>query len=1629
MSAKPNRNPNASRSAKRRLKLSQENQLEFHRLEDRQLLAAVTVNNATDLVSPTADTSSVTALIANDGGDGISIREAIAASNNTSGEDTITFDGSVFTGGANSVIRLTQGELEITDTLTIDGSTATDVTITGDAEGDDILIPGTMITDAAASFGGTAGAADDLLDDNSRVLNFTSETGDLTFTGLTITGGSDRGHGGGLRFSSTDILTIDQSSISGNSTGGWGGGIFTTSNNVYLTNSTLSGNVAITRGSLSLGAGMIAFSGNVSLLNSAVVGNSALGPSRSEGGGIIALAGNISLINSVVSGNSTSGRFSSRGGGIWAGDGDVSLIDSTVNGNSVGADDGRAYGGGIWAGSGDVSLINSTVSGNSVIGNAVNSTIVRAKGGGIWAGSGDVSLINSTVSGNSAITNAVNSFAVRAYGGGIYAGSSGVSLINSTVTGNSTSGVGGGLYFRAYNSLTESLTIINSIIADNTDDGTAPDLRPNPFGTLVINHSLIGDTTGSSITASSGIGNILNIPVFLGPLADNGGATLTHALLPDSPAINGGSNVLAVDAVGNSLAADQRGEGFDRIQVGTVDIGAFESSFDSPAPPTVVSATINEGGVLARPDLLNKLTIVFDNDVAIDPTGLTLFNDSPRGIPVDITEAEFSYDSLSSTATWDFTSLAPFDAGNYTFQLNPNSVTVGNLTLDSNGDGIRGDILEIQHYVAIPGDANLDGTVDVLNDGFALVANLNSTTNIAWANGNFNGDEVVNVLGDAFVLVANLGRNVDFVSSVVVSNTTDFVNGDTASLFDLVANDGGDGISLREAIAASNNTFGSNTITFNEGVFSGGADSLIRLTQGELVVGETLIIDASAATDLVITGDADGDDILVPGTFITDVAASFGGPAGNLLNDNSRVFNFSGDELALLNLTVTGGRTTASSQHGGGINVVFGQLLLDNSSVSGNSTLGSSSDGGGINVGDGDVMLTNSTVSGNSTGGSNADGGGINVGNGDVSLTNSVVSGNTTSEPGAGGGGINIDNGNVSLSNSEVSGNSTDSSNAGGGGINVLTGQVTLDNSSVSGNSTSGSSSQRSAGGGINVYSGDVLLTNSTVSGNSTEGSIANGGGIHAPNGTASLTNSTVSGNRVRNFDSEGGGISAESVVLVNSTVTENSTGGVGGGIGSIGETLTIINSIIAGNIGFGTAPNQSSTGPDLFVGFDLTELVVENSLIGDTTGSRISGSTGTGNILDQPALLGPLADNGGPTLTHALLLGSLAIDAGSNALAVDADGNPLPTDQRGTGFDRINFGQVDIGAFELLFDRSATVTSVVVSNTSDDVNGDTTTFFDLVANDGGDGISLREAIAASNTTFGSNTNTITFDESVFSGGADSLIRLTQGELVVRETLIIDASAATDLVITGDADGDDILVPGTFITDAAASFDRVFGRPDDLLDDNSRIFNFSGDELALSNLTVTGGRTTVSSQHGGAINVVFGQLLLDNSVVSGNSTLGRSSYGGGINVVYGDVSLTDSKVSGNATVGIGADGGGINVGYGNVLLSDSDVSGNSTTATGADGGGINVRTGQVTIDNSSVSGNSTSGLVADGGGINVDNGDVLLTNSTVSGNSTTGNSASGGGIRTPTGTASLTNSTVSGNSVTGSFGARRRNFS
>jgi hypothetical protein len=210
------------------------------------------------------------------------------------------------------------------------------------------------------------------------------------------------------------------------------------------------------------------------------------------------------------------------------------------------------------------------------------------------------------------------------------------------------------------------------------------------------------------------------------------------------------------------------------------------------------------------------------------------------------------------------------------------------------------------------------------------------------------------------------------------------------------------------------------------------------------------------------------------------------------------------------------------------------------------------------------------------------------------------------------------------------------------GGIYALATNILILNSSISGNY------DYDHYGGMALYAwGHICLSGCTVSSNRSW-IISPGAGV-ATGGTVYLTNCTVTGNGV--------GVSCNGVVqAVNCTIAYN-----GSGVQNINNgTFYALNTIFADN----------GTNGDFFG----TLTSQGHNLIGSlNTNMTIVGST-NGDIYGLDPLLGPLRNNGGPTLTHALMKGSPAIDAGTNA------GAPL-TDQRGVA--RPYGTNADIGAFE----------------------------------------------------------------------------------------------------------------------------------------------------------------------------------------------------------------------------------------------------------------------------------------------------------------------------------------------------------
>jgi len=185
----------------------------------------------------------------------------------------------------------------------------------------------------------------------------------------------------------------------------------------------------------------------------------------------------------------------------------------------------------------------------------------------------------------------------------------------------------------------------------------------------------------------------------------------------------------------------------------------------------------------------------------------------------------------------------------------------------------------------------------------------------------------------------------------------------------------------------------------------------------------------------------------------------------------------------------------------------------------------------------------------------------------------------------------------------------------------------------------------------------------------------------------------TFSGNGEDGLDIEG----ANNQVIVNhSTITGNGRSGLLNQDATSTSTIVVYNSIVAGNTGpdtkvlrneqGGLIGNFRSAGYNLVGNGAASALRQGNTIDDDSLREEPASQVGFDGPGDQvgtatnpiDARLGPLADNGGPTLTHALLRGSPAIDTG------DPNFTPPPEfDQRGPRFRRVRNGRIDIGALE----------------------------------------------------------------------------------------------------------------------------------------------------------------------------------------------------------------------------------------------------------------------------------------------------------------------------------------------------------
>ncbi len=529
-----------------------------------------------------------------------------------------------------------------------------------------------------------------------------------------------------------------------------------------------------------------------------------------------------------------------------------------------------------------------------------------------------------------------------------------------------------------------------------------------------------------------------------------------------------------------------------------------------------------------------------------------------------------------------------------------------------------------------------------------------------------------------------------------------------------------------------------------------------------------------------------------------------------------------------------------------------------------------------------------------------------------ASLSGLTITGGVANQ----GGGL--DNyGTAMLTDCTISGNSA---NGGGGLDNNRHAVMTLTGCTISGNSAE-------TGGGVNIESPDPSLfadntatfTDCTISGNSAEA----GGGVYLAFGTATFTDCTISSNSVSLF---GGGLnSIGAATLTDCTLSGNSASLLGGGLNSEFGTVTIGDTIVAGN--------TAATEPDVDGAISTDQ---GYNLIGNTAGS--SGLTASTDRLNRAAALAPLGDYGGPTQTMALLPGSPAIAKGA-ALG-------QTTDQRGFPLDSPT---PDIGAFQ-----TQSAGPLVVTETGD--SGAPAGELDLRG-----AVNLANVLGAAET--------ITFDPSAFAQA--QTITLTRGQLELKDT----GGAQT---ITGPAAGLTISGgghSGVFQVDsgvtASLSGLTITGG---VANQGGGLDNYG--TAMLTDCTISGNS---ANGGGGLDNNRHAVMTLTGCTISGNS----AETGGGVNIESPDPSLfadntatfTDCTISGNSAEA----GGGVYLAFGTATFTDCTISSNSVSLFG---GGLN-SIGAATLTDCTLSGNSASLL---GGGLNSEFGTVTIGDTIVAGN-------------------------------------------
>ena len=1202
-----------------------------------------------------------------------SLREAVGLANATVNDpDTIEFDTTQVSVG--STITLAS-ELTVTDTLTISGPTA------GDAGS--IILDGNNITRHINGGGFSPSSGKSITLDNMTLQNGFFD-GTLAAYGV----------GGGAVFVKNASLVLNNSKVSNNSTIGnnaRGGGLSVENGSFTLNQSTLSSNS--TTGSSARGGGLFfyGYRNPITINQSTILGNSTTGSNAHGGGLFISYAsGDAMVTQTTVSGNSTSGSLAA-GGGLYFYQSNAKINQSTISGNST-----AANAGGIYFGFGTLTLTQSTVYANQ-------STVGAA---GLWVYAAGVSLVNSILSGNSNIGNGSGNFQ------------------SNSVTVTATNSLFGDDQAEITDTANSSGNIFSNLpkLSPLQNNGGLTETHvPTSFSPAFNAGDNTSATAFSNDQRGAGFPRILQVVVDIGAVEsqpfnvintnDSGVGSLRQAVL-DANAATGADNII-FDIPSGSLITLSSGalnitESVTISGPAQGDSGSIILDGNDSNQHIVADFTSTSGQTITLENITLQNGLYAGSSLGLDKGGGAIF--------VNNADLVINHGNITDNrTTGDFSGGGAIFVNNADLVVNHGNIT-DNLTTGefAGGAGIR----------VYNGDLSLNQTTVSDNDSFhqssqgggIIIRNGDITMTESTISGNRaaqnNGGGIAVINGNTTIIQSTISGNTAGLKGGGVFTYAGFTNITQSSIVNnktFSPSFSGRGLSVNMTNPAHGVTL-TNTILSGNNSLSGGAIDNFHdnsVSPGALLTATNSLFGDSAAE---ITDTVNSSDNVINNSPDLGILQNNGGSTEtHLPNSNSPALNV-GDNAATSYTSDQRGTGFLRIREGvvdiGAVESQSGPFGVVNNNDSGvgslrqavldaNTAIGADSIDFGIPTGSiitlaSELNITESvTISGPTVGDAGSiilDGNNTTphiVANFPLNSGETITLENITLQngnkglvsSGNGGGSIFVYNADLIINHGNVSNNT--STGGTGGAIEIETGNVTLNHTTVSGNSAS--NPFLSFGGGVNVSDGDVTLLQSTVSNNSvTSNNVALGGGLLVVNGNLLLTQSTLSGNSISGYFTEGGGAYIQNglTTLTQSTIVANtSTGGAAGisvGVQSPATGVILSNTILSGNSSGAVEGNFNNRS-----GSVQSFITAINSLFGDDAAeiSDIAGSSA--NIFDNVPKLGPLQNNGGPTLTRLPHADSPALDAG----AVTA----LTEDQRGdsVNFPRIINAVVDIGAVE----------------------------------------------------------------------------------------------------------------------------------------------------------------------------------------------------------------------------------------------------------------------------------------------------------------------------------------------------------